>query len=197
MKDLHDGPVKFIVLVKNQENISKEPCIVKVVSKLSIERNMESDFTENGCLRSESTVIFGVKLDANPDKIPSLERINLVYKLQIFFSKMKINHKEISLEMNNHLNYHAFMSGHGSAPSKSDSISNFYLSWWLACGSDSINLDNLELLEEIAQNGSLATVFGYDVIEWRVENRNSENFYNRRLEPSKRWGYNNISIKFV
>uniref|UniRef100_F6Z402 Peptidase S72 domain-containing protein n=4 Tax=Ciona intestinalis TaxID=7719 RepID=F6Z402_CIOIN len=45
------------------------------------------------------------------------------------------------------------------------------LSWPIACGSDSAELSGLDDIEESSRNGSLAHVLGYDVIQWRAENR--------------------------
>ena len=187
MKKFSDDPVHFVMLVFHQRSIAQRlPCFVSVASPTFHQDNHQVDEADDECGQTESVATFAMQLDADLNKLTAVNRIRLLTKVLNFLPFLKSNSKAITLEAGRSDSNNVFLTGQGNAARPRGGTANVYLSWPIACGFDSINQDELEILEEVTQNGSLASLTGYDVIEWRIENRKQTAPRRRRLAPLKR-----------
>ena len=150
--------------------------------------DVTGDLVQLGCLPDEALVVLVIRFDVNHNRLDPKKRIRFVEKLTEFFGTLNHkNHCLLSLESETSGTHSAFISGIGNVNEHRRDPRDVSISWSLGCAAEKLDLGILDSVEKAAQNGTLARVSGYDVIEWRVENRKPLTTHMKQLQRIKRY----------
>nr|CAB3236144.1 dystroglycan [Phallusia mammillata] len=175
---VHEGRGHHIVatLLHHDEVALTVPCSIHVVENMQPNTDGKLLWSQEDrpvrCLPTEPVVTMVITLQASVNQITPMSRITLIQNLCSALSRPEVaNLRTVTIETRPQAGTVAFMSGRGNAASLPSKRPGVYLSWPIACGGDASQLPSLEEVEKNAASGQLSRDLGYDVVEWRVENR--------------------------
>ena len=184
-------PLQILLSSTEDSNTWTTHCDVNVEGQPSPSSNEDLHFDKSlekhGCFPDEALVVLVLRFDVNSHELIPQNRVRLLEKLNEFMQSLnRCEQCLLSLETEVAQSYSAFLTGVGNINQTQLNFHEVSVSWSLGCASDKLELDVLDPVEKAAQNGSLARITGYDVIEWRVENRKPLTAHSEKLHRMKR-----------